>query len=232
MPLRRRRDKSKTGKLDEGGVFKPNPPPGGEPTEPEAPAKPAPAKDVSYYEALLADEARAQRGEPRPERSGDSGAAPARTSAAAGQARRAYGQSPRSKQVAQVGKSTSIKGELSGDEDLEIEGRVEGSVRVPEHQITVGEGGTVTADVDGKSVVVVGTISGSVTAGDRVEVLEGGVVHGDIKTVRLVVQDGATINGNVSMVKAGSAQSSTSEPPSTTVKKVEPKRPEEDAGVA
>ena len=105
----------------------------------------------------------------------------------------------RKKNVAQVGKSTTFKGELIGEEDLEIEGRIEGSVNVPDHQVTVGPGGNVTADVQSKSVVIVGRIEGNVIASERVEIHNAGVVEGDIKAPALVIQEGATVNGNISM---------------------------------
>ena len=209
MPLRSRRGRGNgTEKIDEDGVFK-------SVLSDEAPAASAPAPDSpatrpgdsTYYQALLGNADAPPSGGTRAERAT---AEPAST---------------RPPGVAQVGKSTRIKGELSGDEDLEIEGTVEGSVKVPDHKITVGKGGSVTADVDGKAVVVIGTIDGSVNATDRVEVLEGGIVKGDIRTVHLVVQDGATINGSVSM---GSANAG----PARAPQKVEPKGDTEDAGVA
>jgi len=109
--------------------------------------------------------------------------------------------------VATIGKSIIFKGELTGEEDLEIDGKVEGSVRLPNHQLTIGAHGQVTADVSAKAVQVVGHVAGNVVATERVEVQASGIVEGDIKAPRLLVQEGAVINGAIEMTKqAGAAQ--------------------------
>lgn len=113
--------------------------------------------------------------------------------------------------MASFGKSIVFKGDLSGDEDLEIEGRVEGTVKLPNHQVTIGAHGRVTAQVEAKLVVVIGHVSGNVTAGERVEVQASGIVDGDIQAPRLLIQEGAVVNGSIQM---GSAASKSSEKPS------------------
>ncbi len=122
--------------------------------------------------------------------------------------------------VASFGKSIVFKGDLTGDEDLEIEGRVEGQVKLPNHQLTIGAHGKVTAEVEAKTVIVVGHVSGNVSASERVEVQASGVVDGDIRAPRLLIQEGAVVNGSIQMgapAKAGekpvpSAASSNPEP--------------------
>ena len=101
--------------------------------------------------------------------------------------------------VASFGKSIVFKGDLTGDEDLEIEGRVEGQVKLPNHQLTIGAHGKVTAEVEAKNVIVVGHISGNVSATERVEVQASGVVDGDIRAPRLLIQEGAVVNGSIQM---------------------------------
>ena len=107
--------------------------------------------------------------------------------------------------MASFGKSIVFKGDLSGDEDLEIEGRVEGTVKLPGHQVTIGANGKVTAQVEAKNVVVVGHVAGNVLAGERVEVQSTGIVDGDIQAPRLLVQEGAVVNGSISMGAASAA---------------------------
>ena len=101
--------------------------------------------------------------------------------------------------MATFGKSVIFKGDLSGDEDLEIEGRVEGKIQLPNHQLTIGAHGRVTAQVEAKHVVVIGHVSGNVTASERVEVQASGIVDGDIQAPRLLIAEGAVVNGSIQM---------------------------------
>ena len=104
--------------------------------------------------------------------------------------------------VATIGKSIIIKGDLSGDEDLIIEGKVEGRVQLPNNQITVGADGRITADIEAKAIVVVGQTAGNLIASQRLEVQATGSVEGDITAPRLQIQEGATVNGSISMTKS------------------------------
>ncbi len=101
--------------------------------------------------------------------------------------------------MANIGKSISIKGDLTGNEDLVIEGTVEGKVDLPNNELTIGAEGKVRADVHAKSVIVVGTVSGNVSAVERVEIQATGLVEGDVRGPRLVIQEGARLNGSVDM---------------------------------
>lgn len=115
--------------------------------------------------------------------------------------------------MASFGKSITFKGDLSGDEDLEIEGRVEGQIQLPNHQLTIGAHGRVTAQIEAKLVVVIGHVAGNVTASERVEVQASGIVDGDIQAPRLLIQEGAVVNGSIQMgsaAPAASAQSTSS----------------------
>jgi cytoskeletal protein CcmA (bactofilin family) len=107
--------------------------------------------------------------------------------------------------VATIGKSITIKGELTGSEDLEIDGSVEGDVKLPDHVLKIGANGKVKASVVAKCVQVVGRVTGDVTATERVEVEASGIVEGDIRAPRLLVQEGAVINGAIEMTKAPGA---------------------------
>jgi cytoskeletal protein CcmA (bactofilin family) len=101
--------------------------------------------------------------------------------------------------VANIGKSITIKGDLTGNEDLVIDGNIEGRIDLPNNQLTIGPEGRIKADIHAKSAVVVGHVSGNVSATERIEVQASGVVDGDVRAPRLVVQEGAVLNGAVEM---------------------------------
>ena len=96
--------------------------------------------------------------------------------------------------MANIGKSIIFKGDLTGDEDIEIEGQIEGKISLPKNQLTIGAHGRVKAELSAKAVVVVGHIIGNVTATERVEIQASGVVEGDIRAPRLLIQEGAVVN--------------------------------------
>ena len=99
--------------------------------------------------------------------------------------------------LAQIGKSVVIKGELSGSEDLYLDGQVEGSIALKGNSLTVGPNGQLKASVDAKSVVVQGKIEGNILASDRVELRKSAVMTGDITTRRIAVEEGASLKGKV-----------------------------------
>ena len=101
--------------------------------------------------------------------------------------------------MAQIGRATTITGNIVSEEDLEIQGTVEGSVRVPNHQVTVGAEGHVKASVEAQIVMVYGKITGDVVAADLVELEKGGIVGGDIKAPRIIMHDGAIVVGGLDM---------------------------------
>jgi cytoskeletal protein CcmA (bactofilin family) len=101
--------------------------------------------------------------------------------------------------MANIGQSIVFKGELSGDEDLEIDGQVEGDVRLANHQLTIGSKGRLKAEVEARAVVVIGTVVGNLTATERIEIQATGVVEGDLKTPCLLVQEGAVLHGRIEM---------------------------------
>jgi len=106
--------------------------------------------------------------------------------------------------VASIGKSIVFKGELTGSEDLEVDGKMEGDIKLPDHVLTIGPNGRVKASVNAKCVEIIGHITGNVTATERVEVQATGIVEGDISAPKLLVQEGAVVNGAIEMTgKAG-----------------------------
>jgi cytoskeletal protein CcmA (bactofilin family) len=104
---------------------------------------------------------------------------------------------PLSADLAQIGKSVVIKGELSGSEDLYIDGRVEGTISLKGNSLTVGPNGQVKASIESKAIVVQGKLEGNVQASDRVELRKSAVVTGDISTQRISIEEGAYLKGKV-----------------------------------
>jgi cytoskeletal protein CcmA (bactofilin family) len=110
--------------------------------------------------------------------------------------------------MANIGKSITIKGDLSGNEDLQIDGTVEGRIDLPNNQLTIGAEGRVKAEVHAKAVVVIGHVTGNLSAADRIQVEATGIVDGDVKAPRLVIQEGAMLNGSVEMGSGASTKTS------------------------
>lgn len=108
--------------------------------------------------------------------------------------------------MATIGQSIVFKGELTGDEDLEIDGEVEGNVDLKNHQLTIGANGSLKAEVTAKSIIVIGQVKGNLTATERIEVQATGVVEGDVTAPRLNVQEGAVLNGTIDMSPSSASE--------------------------
>jgi cytoskeletal protein CcmA (bactofilin family) len=104
---------------------------------------------------------------------------------------------------AQVGKSLHLKGEITGSEDLFIDGEVEGTVELKDNNLTIGPNGNVHADVQARSITVLGRLRGNVRAGDKVEIRKTGSLEGDLATARIIIEDGAVFRGSIDIVQAG-----------------------------
>lgn len=98
---------------------------------------------------------------------------------------------------ASIGRSLTIKGEISGGESLYIDGRIEGTINIPDHRVTVGRNGMVTADVNARECVIMGKVNGNVICSDRLDIRSEGSVAGDVVTQRISVEDGAILKGSV-----------------------------------
>ena len=105
-----------------------------------------------------------------------------------------------------VGKSVVIKGELSGSEDLTIEGHVEGRIDLKDNVLTIGANGKIKAEVLAKAVIVLGEVQGNVTASEKVDIRDNGSVDGDIASRRVAIAEGAHFRGSVDMQRKGGAQ--------------------------
>jgi cytoskeletal protein CcmA (bactofilin family) len=112
--------------------------------------------------------------------------------------------------IVNIGQSIHIKGELTGNEDLTIEGKVEGKVFLKDHNLTVGANGKIVAEVQAKTVMVLGEVTGNITADDKVEVAATGTMRGDIQAPRVVLADGAKFKGAIDMDTTKKASTSAS----------------------
>ena len=104
-----------------------------------------------------------------------------------------------------IGKSVVIKGELSGSEDLTIEGQVDGKIELRQNVLTIGPNGKIKAQVFAKSVVILGEVTGNVTASEKVDIRDNGSVDGDIAAPRVAIAEGAHFRGSIDMQRAGAS---------------------------
>jgi cytoskeletal protein CcmA (bactofilin family) len=110
--------------------------------------------------------------------------------------------------IARLGASLHVKGEITGNEDLAIDGSVEGLVQLEDRKLTIGASAKVTADVIAREVVVYGNVKGNLRARDRIEIKKDGSVVGDLTTARIMIEDGAYFKGSIEIDKAGDASDS------------------------
>ena len=109
-----------------------------------------------------------------------------------------------------LGKSVILKGQIISREDLTIDGEVEGTVELKEHRLTIGPNGRVKASVKARELVVIGTIQGDVEITDKIDIRREAKLVGDIKTARVVIEDGAYFKGNIDIVRQDAARPATS----------------------
>ncbi len=110
-------------------------------------------------------------------------------------------EAPQSREFALIGKSVVIKGELSGSEDLYVDGHVEGKIELRNNSLTVGPNGIVKADVSAKAIVIQGKLDGAVNVSDRVDLRKTAVVTGDVTAQRIAIEEGAFLRGKVDIQK-------------------------------
>jgi len=106
--------------------------------------------------------------------------------------------------IARLGASLRVKGEISGNEDLHVEGSVEGQIQIGNHKLTVGPSAKLTGDVVAREVVVYGSVMGNFRARDRIEIKKDGSVVGDLVTARILIEDGAHFKGSIEIDRATS----------------------------
>jgi cytoskeletal protein CcmA (bactofilin family) len=112
---------------------------------------------------------------------------------------------PKTGEFAHIGKSVVIKGELSGSEDLYVDGTVEGTIQLQGNNLVIGPNGHVHADVNAKGVAVQGKLEGNIRASERVELQKSAVIVGDIVTQRIAIEEGAYFKGKVDIQREATA---------------------------
>lgn len=111
-----------------------------------------------------------------------------------------------------IGKSVVIKGELSGSEDLAIEGQVEGKIELRQNVLTIGANAKIKAQVFAKQVVVLGEVVGNITASEKVDIRDNGSVDGDIASPRVAIAEGAHFRGSIDMQRNGGTKGEAAKP--------------------
>lgn len=112
-------------------------------------------------------------------------------------------ETPKTAEFAHIGKSVIIKGELSGSEDLYVDGQVEGSIELSGNRLIIGPHGQVRANVNAKGVIVQGKLEGNIRTSERAELTKSAVVTGDIVTQRVAIEEGAYFKGKVDIQREG-----------------------------
>lgn len=127
---------------------------------------------------------------------------------------------------ARLGKTIVIRGEIKGAEDLIIDGRVEGTVQLGENRLTIGPNANVAADLTAKDVLVMGQVQGNINATGRVELRSGCLVEGDVRALRLAIEDNAGFHGKVDLTQGATKHTS-----STTTSASEPAATQASLGI-
>ena len=104
-----------------------------------------------------------------------------------------------------LGKSVIVKGQSFSREDLTIDGEVEGTVELQEHRLTVGPNGKVMATIKAREICIIGTVTGNVEASDKIDIRKEAKLIGDIRTARIVIEDGAYFKGNIDIIRTPAA---------------------------
>jgi cytoskeletal protein CcmA (bactofilin family) len=103
--------------------------------------------------------------------------------------------------AATIGKAVKVSGNIYSREDLYVDGDLEGTVEAMEHKLTIGPNGTIKATIKAREVVVLGAIQGNVEATDKIEIRKDARLTGDIRTARIIIEDGAYFKGSIDIVK-------------------------------
>jgi cytoskeletal protein CcmA (bactofilin family) len=100
-----------------------------------------------------------------------------------------------------IGKSLVVKGEVFGREDLTVDGQLEGTLELQEHRVTIGPNGKVQANIKAREIVIIGTVHGNIEAADKIDIRKDAKLVGDIKTARIMIEDGAYFKGSIDIQK-------------------------------
>lgn len=114
--------------------------------------------------------------------------------------------------LARIGKTVVIRGELKGSEDLIVDGHLEGTINLSDSRLTIGPSAHVAADLSAKDVLILGRLQGNIVATGRVEMRAGSVVEGDVRALRLAVEDNAVFRGKVDLTQGNKGSDGNSGP--------------------
>ena len=133
-----------------------------------------------------------------------------------------------------IGKSVVIKGDLQGSEDLTIDGQVEGTIELKENVLNIGPNGRIRAKVFAKTVIILGTVHGNVSASEKVDIRDGASVVGDVASPRVAIAEGAEFQGSVDMQRGAkrTQQPSVAAAPGAKPSLVTPSTERDQAGMA
>ena len=123
---------------------------------------------------------------------------------------------------ATIGRSLVIKGEITGSEALYVDGRIEGKITLTDNRVTIGRNGIVQADITAREVIVMGKVTGNLECSDRVDIRSEGVVHGNVLTERVSVEDGAVLKGGIEVRSGQQKQKNQAQPQVKTVEAPKP----------
>lgn len=112
-----------------------------------------------------------------------------------------------SENFAQLGRSVFIRGELSGSEDIYVDGQVEGTIQLSGNSLTIGPNGRIRANITAKNVTVNGSVEGNIEAGERTDLRKSAVVKGDVHTRRIAIEEGAYFTGKMEILGDTKSQS-------------------------
>lgn len=115
--------------------------------------------------------------------------------------------------AAVIGPGIKIKGDISGDENLIVEGKVNGKIMLGSHQVDIGESGQVNADITAKIIKIAGEVRGDLTATEKVVISRSGNVHGNIVAPRMTLEDGAIFKGSIDMDPSEPEKPAVTKPP-------------------
>jgi cytoskeletal protein CcmA (bactofilin family) len=118
---------------------------------------------------------------------------------------------PTARNTACLGATIVVKGEITSEEDLQIDGKVEGNISLRGNRLTIGRGAQLNSEINAREIIVYGTASGNLRARDRVEIKKDGQVIGDITTARISVEDGAYFKGRIEIERSQASNQSSKE---------------------
>jgi len=119
---------------------------------------------------------------------------------------------PTARNLSCLGASIEVKGRISGDEDLQIDGKVEGPVTLQNHRLIVGRSAQMSSEISAREIVIHGKVTGNLNARDRVEINKDASVMGDLHTSRIMIEDGAYFKGTIEIKRTNSSSSSSTSP--------------------